>query len=221
MQLFLYEEVMLLALRNDKGTIATSYSDHAVAGAVIAELLLTERIKISKSKRGLVDVLSHKPLGDPIIDEALEKMHSAKRRATIKDWLSRLTRIKHLRQRVAERLCDRGILRAREDTVFLIFKRKVYPELDPRPEREIINRLTEAIFKSSRSLDPRTTILISLAHGSGLLGANFDRKKLKAKAKHIEAIIQGEAIGKATQEIIQAINMVIISAAIMPAIISS
>ena len=38
--LFLYEEIMLLALRNQKGTVATSFSEHAVAGAVLAELNL-------------------------------------------------------------------------------------------------------------------------------------------------------------------------------------
>jgi hypothetical protein len=30
--LFLYEEVMLLALRDEQGTIATGFAEHAVAG---------------------------------------------------------------------------------------------------------------------------------------------------------------------------------------------
>ncbi|MFT4649190.1 MAG: Golgi phosphoprotein 3 [Glaciecola sp.] len=221
MQLFLYEEVMLLALRNDKGTVTTCFSEHAVAGAVLAELLLTEHIKISSDKKGLVDVVQRKPLGDPIIDEALHSMATAKRRASLKDWLSRLARMKKLRHRVAERLCTRGILRATEDTILLIFKRKIYPELDPRPEQAIIKRLDAVIFGNQRDVDARTTVLISLAHGTELLQANFGRKESKAQKKRIEAIIEGEAIGKATKEVIQAVHAAIMVATIVPVIVTS
>ena len=221
MRLFLYEEVMLLALRNDKGTIATPFTEHAVAGAVLAELLVTEHIKISDDKKGMLDVISRNPLGDPIIDEALKTMATAKRRASMKTWLTRLARMKKLRHRVAEQLCKRGILRATEGTILLIFKRKIYPELDPRPEKEIIGRLEAVIFGKPKEVDVRTTILISLANGAGLLQVNFGRKKLKAQKKHIEAIIQGEAIGKATKEIIQAIHATIMVATMVPVITAS
>jgi hypothetical protein len=43
-RLFLYEEIMLLALRDEKGTVVTSFSEYAVAGAVLAERqLVSER----------------------------------------------------------------------------------------------------------------------------------------------------------------------------------
>ncbi len=138
----------------------------------------------------------------------------------MKTWLSRLSRMKKLKHRVIEQLCTRGILRATEDSILLIFKRKIYPELDPRPEMEIIQKLDAAIFRGKRNLDVRTTVLISLAHGTGLLEANFDRKKIKAKKKHIEAIIEGEAIGKATREVVQAIHAAIMVCTIIPVITS-
>ena len=49
-------------------------------------------------------------------------------------WVSRLTSIKHLKHIVAEELCRQGILRAEQAKVLLLFRRRVYPELDPRPE---------------------------------------------------------------------------------------
>ncbi len=221
MQLYLYEEVMLLALRNDKGTITTSFVEQAVAGAVIAELLLTDHIKVSKDKKSMVDVISRKPLGDPIIDEALKMLCEAKRRAPIATWLSRFARITNLKHRVAQSLCARGILKATEDKVLLIFTRKIYPEIDPQPEQEIIKRLGTAVFGSGRDLSARTTVLVSLANGTGLLAANFDRKKVKAAKKRIDAIIQGEAIGQATKELIQSLQAAIMVCMIMPVIISS
>ena len=41
--LFLYEEIMLLALRDEEGTIANGYCEFMVAGAILAELLLDRR----------------------------------------------------------------------------------------------------------------------------------------------------------------------------------
>ena len=45
--LYLYEEVMLLALRDREGTIArgTMYQ-YAIGGAILAELLLSSRVEI-------------------------------------------------------------------------------------------------------------------------------------------------------------------------------
>ena len=50
--LFLYEEVMLLALRDDKGTVSLeSKYQYAIGGAILAELLILERIRLQKPKR--------------------------------------------------------------------------------------------------------------------------------------------------------------------------
>ncbi len=221
MQLFLYQEVMLLAISNEKGIICTSFAEHAVAGAVIAELLLSGHIKVTNDKKPLVEVISRKPLGDPIIDEALKLLYEGKRKSPIPTWLSRLARMKNLKHRVAQGLSAKGILKATEDKVLFIFTRKIYPELDPHPEQEILKRIGSAIFGTGRDLDARTTILISLASGTGLLEANFDRKKVKAQKKRIDAIIQGEAIGKATKELIQSIQTAIMVATVMPIIITT
>ena len=46
--LFLHEEVMLLALRDKEGTIASgSMYQYAIGGAVLAELLLHDRVEVS------------------------------------------------------------------------------------------------------------------------------------------------------------------------------
>ena len=55
--LFLYEEIMLLALRNESGTIAANYTEYVVAGAVLAELLLDRRIAVDATRKQLVDLL--------------------------------------------------------------------------------------------------------------------------------------------------------------------
>ncbi|MBT8072851.1 MAG: GPP34 family phosphoprotein [Xanthomonadales bacterium] len=220
-RLFLYEEAMLLALRDEKGTVMTSFPDQVVAGAVLAELLLDGRISVEDNKKQLVDVLHDGQLGDPLMDECLEKIASSKRRASVRTWVSRLAGIKHLRHRVAKQLCERGILRADEDKILLVFKRKIYPEINSRPERRIINRLREAIFTDRRQLDPRTVVLISLADGAGLLAQNFGRKEIKTRKKRIEQIASGDLLGRTTRDVIAACQTALIVAAVMPAIVST
>ena len=72
--LFLHEEIMLLALRDEEGTIASgAMYQYAIGGAVLAELLLSQRIAVDESgKRKLVDLVSSTPLGEPLVDEGLE-----------------------------------------------------------------------------------------------------------------------------------------------------
>ena len=146
--LFLHEEILLLALRDEEGTIASgTMYQYAIGAAMLAELLLNRRIAVDESsKRKLVDLVSSTPLGEPLVDECLEKISSAKRRTVLQTWVSRFAGVKSLKHRVAQELCRRGILRADEDKVLLIFTRKIYPEVNPEPERKLIERLRRAIF---------------------------------------------------------------------------
>ena len=212
---------MLLALHNEKGTLASDYAAHAVAGAALAELLLDRRISLDGTRKQLVDVQNAQFTGDPIIYECVQTIKTARKRAPLRTWVSRLAGIKDLRHKVARQLCHRGILQADEDKVLLIFTRKIYPELNPGPEREIVERLRAAIFADKDQLDPRTVILISLANCAGLLSATFGRKEVKARKKRIEQIVNGELIGKATKEVIDACQAAIIVAVMMPAIVAS
>ncbi len=203
--LFLHEEIMLLSLRDKEGTIAggTMYR-YAIGGAILAELLLDGRITVEESKKKLVNLVSSKQVGDPVIDECLQRIGDAKRRASMKTWVTRFAGLKKLNHRVAEQLCRRGILRTDEDKVLLIFTRKIYPEVNPQSERQLTERLRKAIFTETTVLDPRTVVLVSLANGADLLKVTFNKKQLKGRKKRIEKIQNGEVTGKATKEAIEA-----------------
>ena len=152
-----------------------SYQKICIGAAILAELLLSERIAVEQvRKRKFVNLVSTTPLGDPLIDECLEKIGRAKRRAVLQTWVSRFANVKDLKHRVAQRLCDRGILKASEDKVLLIFTRKIYPEINPEPEREMIERLRQAIFTDVTDIPSRTVVLLSLASSTGLLYIVFN-----------------------------------------------
>jgi hypothetical protein len=207
-RLCLHEEITLLALRNRSGTIAsgTNYQ-YAIGGAVLAELLLEGRVTVeTKRKKKFLRLMSSKPLGDPIIDECLQKVVDAKRRAQLRVWVSRFAGVKKLKHKIANQLCKKGILRSDEDKVLLVFSRRIYPEINPEPERQIMNRLQDAIFTDTDHVEPHTVVLLSLAKSTNVLKVNFDKKKLKTRKDRIERIINGDVTGKATKEAIDAMK---------------
>jgi Golgi phosphoprotein 3 len=219
--LFLYEEILLLALREKQGTLLTSYAQYAIAGAVLAELLLERRISLEDSRKRLVRVENAAPLGDPVIDVCLGKIAKAKRGASLPTWVSRLTGIGGLTQKAAKQLCERGILRADKEKIMFLFSRDVYPEVDPAPEKKLLTRLRAAVASDTSFVDPRTALMISLAQGARLLEHALGRKEVKARKQRIEQIVNGEATGKATREAISACEAAQMMAAIMPAILAA
>lgn len=219
----MHEEVLLLALRNDKGTVAGGVMyQQAAGGAILAELILEGRLKtVTEGRSTYAVVLDRTPTGDGILDECLRRVSEASRRAKLQTWVQRFAGVKQLKHRVAASLVEKGVLREEEDTVLLLFTRRVYPELDPAHERRIVERLERAVYSDTATVDPGTTVLVALAHHAGLLKANLDRKRLKTRKARITAITAGDAIGKATKQAIEAVQAAIFVATIMPAIIAS
>lgn len=108
----LHEEVLLLAMRDEEGTIAagTMYQ-YAIAGAVLSELVLQGRVAVDDSgRKKLAKVIDPRPTGAPLLDECLDKIAAGKPKP-LDHWVGRFANIKNLKHRVAARLCGRVILR--------------------------------------------------------------------------------------------------------------
>ena len=213
--LHLYEALILLALKDKEGTVAADGTGFifALGGSLLAELMLLGKVEIEEDKKKkFVNLKDPSPLGDPILDECLVKLREAKKRAQVNAWVSRFAHLKKLRHRAAEQLCRRGILRADEKNVLLIFKRKIYPELDPGPERQVIEALRKAIFFEEEELNPLTSVLVALADKAGVLKNAFDKKELKARKERLEQIAEGEATAAAVKDLVQATQVAVMTA---------
>lgn len=220
--LSLPEEIMLLALHDEKGTTGLeSMYQYAIGGAVLAELVMRGRVRLDTSKKKLVHLVNAKPLGDPLLDDCLTKMSVARKSAGAQTWVSRFAGVKNLKHHLAERLCDHGILRADREKIMLLFSRRIYPEIDPAPERNLIERLRQAIFSEGGNVDPRTVVLVALADSASLLNKIFDKKELKGRKDRIARIVEGEAMAEATKEAIEAVQAAVMVAVIVPTITSS
>jgi hypothetical protein len=211
---------MLLALKDEEGTVAagTMYN-YAVAGAIIAELLLSQNIVIEQiRKQKLISVVNAEQLNCSLIDEWLFKMSISEKRKTLQYWVARIANTSDLKHKVATQLCQRSILKMDEETILLLFTRKIYPKINSQPEILIIDRLKKTIFTDTDDVDARTVVLLSLAESSNILPAIFGKDEIKPREERIERILNGEISGKSTREAMQTAVMI---ASVMTTIMST
>lgn len=221
-RVLLHEEILLLALSDRDGVVKIgSWYAQAVGGAVVAELLLAGRARVAaEGKKHRLQIVSREPLGDPLADEWLELIAADEKQRKLATWVSRIANTRKLKHRVAMGLVQKGVLKAAEESLLLVFKRKVYPEIDPAPERDARERLRAAVLGDAPEVDVRTVALLSLAKAVDLLPVVFAKKELKAHKRRIADLVSGELAGEAVRETVEAIHAVIVTAAIMPAVIS-
>lgn len=222
-ELWLQEEVLLLALKDDKGTPHSSMYSIAMGGAMLAELLLNERLVLEEKPRKkplkpgkkpayLVAVDNPKQLADPVLDECLHRAVTSKKPRSPQDWVTRFGQLKDLKRRVAVGLCRKGILREREDRILVLFRRTAYPTLDGAPERRVVDRLQDAVAGDSMDLDARTAVLVALANGTGILKHVLSKDLVKQRKDRIQEIGEGDIVGEATKAAVQAAQAAVVAA---------
>jgi Golgi phosphoprotein 3 len=222
-ELWLQEEVLLLALKDDKGSPHSSMYSIAMGGAMLAELLLSERLVLEEKPRKkplkpgkkpayLVAVDSPKQLADPVLDECLHRVVTSKKERSPQEWVTRFGQLKDLKRRVAVGLCRKGILREREDRILVLFRRTAYPTLDGAPERRVVDRLQDAVAGDSMELDARTAVLVALANGTGILKHVLSKDLVKQRKDRIQEIGEGDIVGEATKAAVQAAQAAVIAA---------
>jgi len=220
--LTLYEEILLLALDDRKGTTGIGGSQRtAMAGAILAELLLAGAVTVGEDKKKLVDPVAGATLDDPILADCLALVREAKRRRRARDWVMKFANLGRLQDRAARGLVQKGVLREDKDKVLGIFPRVIFPEKDPGPEQDLRKRLHHAVFTSSPNVDERTVVVAVLAHATGLLNRVFDKKRLKERKQRLKKLAEGRVAGAATREAIQAMQAAVLAATIAATAASS
>jgi hypothetical protein len=222
-ELWLHEEVLLLALKDDKGTPNSGMYSIGMGGAMLAELLLSERLILEEKPRKkplkpgkkpsyLVAIDNPKSMADPVLDECLHRISTSKKSRSPQDWVTRFGQMKDLKRRVAVGLCRKGILREREDRILVLFRRTAYPTLDGAPERRVVERIRETVTGDSMELDARTAVLVALANGTGILKPVLGKDLVKERKDRIKEIGEGDIVGEATKAAVEAAQAAVIAA---------
>ncbi|MCB2153710.1 GPP34 family phosphoprotein [bacterium] len=222
MQLHLHEEMLLLLLKDEEGTFHNAWRHIALGAALLSELLLDGYARVEETKRGREMVISATEASpiNPILAECHAAIATAKKPCVASHWVSKFGNQRDLAQRIAEGLAERGILRIDRESILLIFKRTIFPEIDHKPEEQLMQRIWGAIH-STDAVDPRTAVIVGLAQHTGLMRQLFDKSALKTHKERIEALANGNAAVSGAKEAVQAAQAAIMVATIMPAIVAT
>lgn len=206
--LSLAEELLLLGY-DSKGrpVVERNRLDHGLAGAVLSELVLADRVDVGERH---VAVVSGDPTGDPLADDALQRVAADPAAHRPPGWLSRL-RV-GLRDRVLARLVEHAVLRRDKGRILGLFGRTAYPTVNPQPEVDLRRRLTDVVDRQQPA-PARTVALVSLAAACDMeaqLASRADRDRVRTR---MEEVASGEPVGSAVRTAIDAVDDAIMASA--------
>ena len=193
----LMEELLLLALDDEKGKIISSSScalPYGLRGALLLELFLAEKIDVVDKK---IVVINKNNTGNEVLDNALNIIDTYHKQKTVKFWITKLTsKMKELRKDLLNQLITKGILEQQDKKVLWVIPATRYPTKNPVIENRVRKRII-GIVLHNEILDERSSMLISLINACELIKEVFPKDNLKDAKKKIKNIIQDEKVGKA------------------------
>lgn len=211
---------LLLLVYDPAGALRVSGQslDYGLAGAVLMELMLAQRLHVPGKRVVVVDPT---PMGEPMVDAALTRIHAAGRQRKPKDWIGPIS--KGLRQQVLDRQVRAGVLRHEKRRVLGLFPYTRYPwaagaepALAAHARREI-----GAALAATGPVDPRVAALCALVRATRAEAwavPDLPKRVVRARLKEIvTASWPAEAVRKAITEMEAAVATAASTAAITAA----
>ena len=209
------EEILLLLLRDDDGkfvNVPQSSMDRAIAGAVLMELAMENRIDTDLENLIVVDTT---PVGDDLLDSTLAMIaEGSEDQKDARHWVEQTARqAPAIREATLDRLVERGILEREDDRFLWVFRSRRYPMVDGQAEREVKLRIMGVLF-SNEIPSPRDVVVICLAHACGIFGELLSKREQEQAADRIEQVRKLDLIGQAMTQSIQDFEMWLANAAV-------
>ena len=200
------EEILLLLLRDEDGKFVAVPGialDNALAGGVLMDLALENRIDTDPERLILVDPT---PVGDSLLDPTLAAIAGGEQRDALY-WVGQTAlRAAEIRREALSRLVERGILEHDEGRFLWVFRSRRYPIIDGRAEREVKLRIL-GVLLSDDIPDPRDIVIIGLADACGLLPQLLPKGEYDKARARIDQVRKLDLIGQATSRAIHDIGM--------------
>lgn len=209
-KLTLYEQMVLLALDEKKGTVicADYYLQYTVAGAILLELLKAKCISI-EDKTNLIYYTQPYSGSSEILLDAIKLINTADKPKNINHWLETFrNKIKNTHRRIIEGLIDKDILEEK-DGKFLFFKYKTYPTNDPLVEH-ILKEKVRYIVLNKDSSDFNLVLVARLAKACELFRVIFRPEELTRAIKYVDRLDLAFGVDTVVKTSIDAITTCIV-----------
>ncbi len=205
--LTIFEELFLLSIHEDKGTVISSTTpglQYGLAGGLLVELAILGKIHISENHRlGLVDAA---PVGDEVLDEAIEMIQKSEKERKFGYWIDEFSqKPEKFRKRIAERMVQKGVVVQEDDHLVWVIPSPDFPDVEASAKYMIKRRLRSVVMACAEA-SLRDIALLNLLRYSGLSFLAFLRDERKMAGRRIHELMVGEALKNPSAQTIEEIT---------------
>lgn len=208
-RMMIADEAFLL-FTTEKGGVFAQYRKLAVSGAVIADLILAERIGLDGRKDPRIDILDARPIGHPAHDAMLGYLHE---RIVTKGKKVKFSQLMSLQSVKVEELT--GIALTRAGIVDHVAKRlggligPKFPVVNPLPEQQLRARLADVLRGGAPT--PADAVLLSILKGTSTVRRILKDETAGMSRKEVNAVIESLDTGEVGPAIKHAIDMFMVA----------
>lgn len=210
--LTIHEELLLLAIHEDKGIFVRSAEEAlkpGLSGAILTELALAGKVRTGNNHR--LKLEENSPINDPIIDAALKALKKSEKERKFGYWIANLNpKPEKLRRQVTASLVSKSILTQEDDRLLWVRPSPLHPDAKGSSKYWLIRRL-RGIILAQDDYQPHDLALLSLLHACGLLGLLFLRDERKLASQAINERLVFQAMNDPNLETIQEIAAAVAS----------
>ena len=206
----LFEELLILAVHEDKGTFIGSAFENintGLVGAILAELALRGVIQIQENHRlRVVDVSA---IEDEILNEALDIMKDSEKERKSGYWVNSLTqKPEKIRKHITERLIQKGIVTQEDDHLLWVIPSPLQPEVKASTKYWIKRRLRSIVLASNEA-EQRDIALLGVIKACDLLDLVFLKDERRLASRQIGELVVSEALKNPVVQTIEEIGLAI------------
>ncbi len=211
MSVTLVEEILLLLLDEEKGTLPPVPQltlHYVLAGAVLMELAINNRIDCDIHT---LQIIEKEHLDEPILDQYLDKICLEPEQQEVKFWINSIADDgSAIVERGFQRLIERGILGESEKRFLWVVKTRSYPTIDGTVEKEVKLRIMNILY-SDEIPDHRDVVIFCLMDACDMFRTLLGPVELNRMRPRINDVSKLDLIGQATTKLIREIQVALVA----------
>jgi golgi phosphoprotein 3 len=206
----LYEELFLLSIHVEKGTILGTSVEKmkpGLAGAILAELAMLGKIQTSNNHR--LQLIEANPTNVAVLDEALNTLKKSEKERKLSYWFSVFSQKgKKFSKQIIESLVQKGVITQEDDHLSWVTPSPLQGDVKASTKFWLVNHL-RSIVLTSEEIKPRDIVLLSLLRACGLLDLVFLRDERKFTSRKVNELFYRQALADPVSQTIQEIETTI------------
>jgi hypothetical protein len=218
--LTLAEQTLLIALDGEKGRDTAHWgSDAGLSGALLLDLA---RLQLLDTVAGdAIVALEGEQPDHEVLRDVYAKIRGSSKPRNAEGWVEHLPReLKPLRQRIARRLVQRGILSEEHSEMLGILTTTRFSTVDPAPERNLRERLEE-VLHGDREPSEEEALLVGLLERLGLIDSIVPKGPRRDARERAKSVADEGLTGTAVRDAIRAVQVAAIAAIAASTVVSA